>query len=740
MRNLILIYVTLVLICCQNEPTTPPVKKVESEKATMAGSTAEMAKELASIYRSLSSQNNSYVNLRIAEEMRQKEEQAYAEKNLPDYLNFKLQKAYQLVYGGKTREGIQEAKQIQEVIKNNQLKVLKEYQLSVDRLLAIGYVRLGEQENCIMHHNEQSCIFPIEGIGKHSMKEGSKEGLKYLSKILDEYPNDLISRWLLNVAHMTLGTYPNSVPARFRLPEKSLRSDIPFKVFKDIAPKKKLDVNALSGGVVVEDFDRDSDYDLMASSWSLKDQVKYFENDGHGNYNDKTIEAGISGITGGLNMLHGDYNNDGFEDVIILRGAWLGMGNHPNSLLKNNGDGTFIDVTKEVGFYSKHPTQTASFVDYNNDGWLDIFVGNESFGQFRNPCELFENQGDGTFKEVASAIGLSVISGIKGSTWGDIDNDGDMDVYLSNVLGDNFLFKNEGATGQYMFTNVTTRAGVAEPAQSFPCWMFDYNNDGWLDIFVSGFSMDRYNYIVEDVIAEYLNQPFKCDAPRLYRNKGDGTFEDVTKKSKLFKPMFTMGCNYGDLDNDGYLDFYLGTGEPDMQAIVPNRMFRNNKGKNFQDVTTAGRFGHLQKGHGIAFNDLDFDGDQDIYAVMGGAYEGDVFQNVLFENPGFGNNWIKIYIKGTTCNASAIGTRVKIETENPQQTIYTTVVSGGSFGSASYRREIGLGKSNKIHRVEVDWPCNGEKQIFENVAVNQQIQIVQGQDQYTRTKLTPVEL
>ena len=175
-----------------------------------------------------------------------------------------------------------------------------------------------------------------------------------------------------------------------------------------------------------------------------------------------------------------------------------------------------------------------------------------------------------------------------------------------------------------------------------------------------------------------------------------------------------MGLNYGDLDNDGWLDFYVGTGNPDFDTLVPNRMFRNDGGRRFQDVTTAGNFGHLQKGHGIAFGDVDNDGDQDIFEKMGGAYQADRAYSVLFENPRAATaarpTGSSLELEGTTANRAAIGARVTVRAarRRPGRAASHRLVStGGSFGSSTLRVFAGIGDATAVTAVEVAWPVGG---------------------------------
>ncbi|MDQ3254823.1 MAG: CRTAC1 family protein [Acidobacteriota bacterium] len=202
--------------------------------------------------------------------------------------------------------------------------------------------------------------------------------------------------------------------------------------------------------------------------------------------------------------------------------------------------------------------------------------------------------------------------------------------------------------------------------------------------------------------------------PRLYRNQGNGTFADVTKQTKLDRVILPMGANYGDLDNDGWLDCYFGTGTPQFEALLPNKMFRNAEGRVFQDVTTSGGFGHLQKGHAVSFGDLDHDGDQDIFEVIGGALAGDAYQSVLFENPGHGSRWLTLELTGERENRSAIGVRVRVRVKTKEGTrdIHRTISSGGSFGASPFRLHVGLGDAVAVDEIEIRWPVARKTQLL----------------------------
>lgn len=599
------------------------------------------------------------------------------------------------------------------------------------RLLSTAYLRLGETENCCAAPNPESCIFPLSPAAVHDRREGSEKAIEHLTHLLEkaylsEYDGTWIV-WLLNLGYMTLGEYPGGVPPQWLipLPEEAPPSkrtlpvgSTTFPPFRNVAAKAGVDTFSLAGGAATDDFDGDGDIDIVVSSWDPSVELRFFQNDGSGKFEER--EAGFDGIKGGLNLVHADFDNDGDLDIFVTRGAWLGSGGqHPNSLLKNDGTGNFVDITYAAGLAEPMlPTQAADWADYDLDGDLDLFIGNENPRDPLGGCQLFRNDG-GHFTDVAQQAGVAVVSFVKGVSWGDYDGDRYPDLVLSCMEQPNRLFRNRG---DGTFEERTQLFGPQMPKKrNFPGWFFDYNNDGWLDIFIGGYASagpEVAQYLLGKGVPDYT-------LAELYRNEQGEGFVNATREAALVRPMLPMGANFGDLTNNGFPDLYLGTGMPDFDTLVPNNLFINDGGR-YYDMTQTARVGHLQKGHAVTFADFDSDGDLDIFEQMGGALAGDQYYDVLFENPGFGRNWLNVQLRGKVSNRFGVGCRVAIFIEEPgyaPRWIFQWMSTGGSFGSNPLQLHFGLGNAAKARRLEVLWPTTGKSQALDDVAPNQTLVI-----------------
>ena len=607
---------------------------------------------------------------------------------------------------------------------------------NAQRLRALAYLRHAETRNCVARHTSESCILPISARGVHQEKEPARQARASLEEYLRLKPDDLGAVWILNLVNMTLGENPGGVPPEMRISFDLFQSDHPIGRFIDIASDLGINTVDLAGGVIVEDLDQDGFLDIVTSSSDPERAVTLYRNLGTGSFKDITAGTGLDQQFGGLNIVAADYDNDSDTDLLVLRGGWLyEEGKIRKSLMRNDGDGIFTDVTRSAGLAEPYPTQAAVWGDFDNDGDLDLYVGNEISGDAERPgpaypSQLFLNNGDGTFKDAAREAGVANDLQAKGVAAGDYDNDGDLDLYVSNI-GRNRLYRNN-ADGT--FTDVAPELGATHPeGRSFAAWFFDYDNDGWLDLWVPA-----YDATVDDLAADHLGRPHGASLPRLYHNDGHGAFTDRAALMGLAHPYLPMGANFGDLDNDGWLDIYLGTGSPDLWALMPNVMLRNDRGVSYQDVTNAGGFGHLQKGHGIAFADLDNDGDQDIYHQLGGFYPGDRFGNTLFLNPGHGGRYLTIRLVGVESVRSAVGARVALRLATPDgpRQIHRAVGCVSSFGgSPTGRQEIGLASASQVKELEVWWPRTGRRQVFRDLPMDEQIVLVEGSSQVHREPL-----
>jgi tetratricopeptide (TPR) repeat protein len=595
----------------------------------------------------------------------------------------------------------------------------------LEEVLGTAYLHKSEMDNDVYRQPGDRCIFPPRS--SPSSKRGyakpaaSEKAIEYLLKYLARNPDALDVKWLLNLAYMTLGKYPAGVPQQYLIVPSNFESAEDIGPFTDVAPAAGINLYSMSGGLIVDDFERHGLFDIVTSDFGQCAPMHFFHNNGDGTFSDHTKQAGLSDQLGGLNLIQTDYNNDGCLDILVMRGAWEFP--QRRSLLRNNCDGTFTDVTAASGLAEPaSDSQTAVWADIDNDGYLDLFVGNEN-----KPSQLFHNRGDGTFEDISHDAGIDRIAFTKGVVAADYDNDGYVDFYVSNLNGDNFLYHNNH---NKTFTEVAAQAGVQKPWQSFAAWFFDYDNDGWPDLFVTS-----YYVSVDETLRSYLGLSAKAETLKLYKNLGDGTFRDVTAEVGLDKVLMPMGGTFGDIDNDGYLDMYLGTGNPSYASLLPNVLLHNKGGKFFTDVTASSGTGELHKGHAVAFADIDNDGDEDLLTEIGGAVPGDSHAFRLFENPGNGNNWISLHLVGVKTNRAAIGARIKVTVQNEgrlARSIYRTVGSGGSFGASPLTQHIGLGKSAHITDLDVWWPASNTRQHFADVAPDQFLEIKELAKDYTK--------
>ncbi len=605
------------------------------------------------------------------------------------------------------------------------------FRAKLDFLRGAAAMRRGEVENCVACCNESSCIFPLSSAATHQLTRGSLEAIDNFTRYLERNPADLGARWLLNVAYMTLGQYPDDVPEDFRLPLGRFDSaqDDPRRM-PNVANRVGLNVRgaSMAGGCIVDDFDNDGRLDVFMPTTDVERGALFLHNRGNATFEDRSEKAGLIDQVVSLNACHADYDNDGNLDILMLRGAWEVP--RRMSLLRNRG-GRFEDVTLAAGLGEPIATQAAAWADYNNDGLIDLYVAGEFVTRSpdrRNLGRLYRNRGDGTFENVAAAAGVENARFGKGVAWGDYDDDGLPDLYVSNLGEGNRLYHNRG---DGTFTDVAGVLQVTRPTFGFACWFWDFDNDGRLDLWVN-----PNQATLSEVIADQLGRPATGERPRLYRNVGrTEPFQDVTANVGVDRVVLPMGSNFGDIDNDGYLDIYLGTGRPSYTYLMPNVLLKNEGGKRFADVTAATGTGHLQKGHGVAFADWDQDGDADIFVEAGGAAPGDRAHNVLFQNPGYGHHWLTIKLIGTKTNRAAIGTRIRVDIEEPGRgtaSRYRTITSGSSFGGNPLACTVGTGRGTAIRTIEIEWPVSRTRQTVRDVPIDTSIEIVEGRDGFRR--------
>jgi len=532
---------------------------------------------------------------------------------------------------------------------------------------------------------------------------------------LEANPENEPARHWLWLAAEQLGGYPPQVPAKFRMrPQGGWEK--PTVRYEEISASCGLDKTSGARGISIFDYDNDGLLDVVIVGAHAG--ITLYRNNGDGTFTDVSIESGLYKSTNGFGVSAGDYNNDGFVDLCVCR---MGFYGGECELWRNNGDGTFTNVSQQSGVSSWAASFSVSWVDYDCDGLLDLFVATNIGGLFdrKTPNRLFHNNGDGTFTDVAQEVGIQSRWPTIGHSWGDYDNDGYPDLFLSNAIGPPELYRNNG---DGTFTNVTNQANLNHPNLAFGAQWCDIDDDGWLDVIQYSWS------IHEDVVYSMRKgeTPPYGNPTRIYRNNRDGTFTEIGREMGIWECWGSMSGNAADLNNDGHLDIALGNGGALMDRVEPIVLLEND-GKKFRDVTFAAGLPRVGKSHGLNFADLFNDGRLSILVGAGGNYPGDLMTSTVFcpvERPG---NYLSVHLTGTASNRSALGARLKLIANGKEQ---HRVVNGGSnFGCLPPDQHFGLGDLTHAEQLEVWWP-SGLKQRFADLPANQKIWITEGQSQW----------
>jgi hypothetical protein len=518
-----------------------------------------------------------------------------------------------------------------------------------------------------------------------------------------------------------------------------------IKFFHVSSPDNKYIVESMSGGVALIDYDCDGRPDIYFTNaptvgMALAGQRvrgALYHNNGDGTFTEVTDKVGVGDAGWAMGACVGDYNNDGWPDMYVTAFG-------PNTLYRNNGDGTFTDVTKNATVGDPRWSSGCAFGDYDGDGWVDLLVANyvdfrlsdlPKFGEGAN-CQyrglavqcgpkglkgagdaLYHNNGDGTFTDVSKAAGVSDPNGYYGLgvVWTDVNEDGRPDAFVANDATPNFLYRNDGQ-GRFSENGFVAGVAVSESGTSQACMgiaLGDYLHAGRLSLFVTNFS-EEYN--------------------TLYRNEGKSTFTDVsyasgTAPSSL--PYVGWGTGFFDLDNDGWLDLLVVNGHVYPQVDTrdigtkyrqPKLLYINQRNGTFREVSRAAgaALSVPRVSRGAAFGDLDNDGDIDI--VVGDLDGGPM---ILRNDGGNRNNWITLELRGVRGNRLALGARVKVVTGKSAQV--DEVRSGGSYLSQNdLRLHFGLGKAERVDRVEIGWP-SGKTEVLTNLAARSFYTVKEGE-------------
>jgi len=538
------------------------------------------------------------------------------------------------------------------------------------------------------------------------------------------------------------------------------------------------------GGITAADYDNDGYYDLL-----IPDGVssRLFRNRRDGTFEDVTEAAGLAGLDGVSVATFADYDNDGFKDLFVSRTF------RPNQLFHNQGDGTFTDVTRESRIGEDACTTVAGWGDYDNDGFLDLYVGRyldprkdiptTFYARNGEPNQLYHNNGDGTFTNVTESAGVGDRGLCLGVVWGDYNDDGLADLFVVNDFGRKTLYRNNG---DGTFKDVTVKSNTLAYGAGMSASFIDYDNDGKFDYYVTHIRGEHAWIAESPTIKRYMlnclrQRTWKSDMPlfweivrqsgpdlvrafqqmssgnTLLRNRGDGAFEDVTVKASANPPGWFWGASFADFDNDGWQDCYAANGwiygakdtELELEFLhnvisnpanyktgayfdpknfgtnswhgwERNRYLQNNRDGTFTEVGHATGTDLLLNSRGVAVADFWNRGVMDIAVAASGERH-----TLLKNHAGIKRNWLQVELVGRHSNRDGVGARITLYIGGQMQT--REVVLGDGYGSQnSLRQHFGLDQQPVAEKMIVRWPTSKIEQIFENVAANQIVEITEG--------------
>lgn len=434
--------------------------------------------------------------------------------------------------------------------------------------------------------------------------------------------------------------------------------------YPDISQAAGIDAPGPFRGLAFGDFDGDGWDDLYVCA--RQGENKLYRNRGNGTFIDVGKAAGVNSSANTRLAIWGDLNNDGYPEL------YLGNENEPDILFLNNGNGTFTDIAWNAGIYNPANPFSVSMADVNQDGWLDIYVAN-----FKTENKLYLNNGNLTFSDYTFRSGAFSTRNAMATLFFDFDNDRDLDLYLVHDGQPNLFYRN---TGDGRFEEISEAAGVADPGFGMGADAGDINNDGWLDLYVTNL---------------YEN--------KLYLNNGDGTFSDISKTAGVDDYGMGWGTNFLDFNNDGWLDLYVANDS--YFSPYPNVLYQNNGDLTFRIVEAEGPVSSKLGGYGSACADIDLNGSVDI--ALSNTGTNDRLQ--LFENNYPPESWVGFQLTGTTSNRDAVGARMEVWDDQGVKRM-EEVVAGSSFASQnSLLQHFGLGAATGIDSVRILWPSGLEQ-------------------------------